>query len=297
MVPRMTILHDMPGPTSRVFFSQRLRLHYVDWGNPEAPPLLLVHGGRDHCRNWDWVAQALRKDWHVICPDLRGHGDSQWSPDGNYSMAAYIYDLAQLIHQQALAPVTIVAHSLGGNICLRYAGIYPEKVRRLGAIEGLGPSPKVIAERTKSMAERMRDWVEEQRKLSARGPRKYPTIEDAFRRMQEENKHLSAEQARHLTQQGVNQNEDGTYSWKFDNYVRAWAPYDMSYADIETLWTQITCPTLLVYGKESWASNPEKDGRIAHFKSARVVEFDNAGHWVHHDRLNDFVETTRAFIA
>ena len=71
----------------------------------------------------------------------------------------------------------------------------------------------------------------------------------------------------------------------------------MSYADIETLWTQITCPTLLVYGKESWASNPEKDGRIAHFKSARVVEFDNAGHWVHHDRLNDFVETTRAFIA
>ncbi len=84
MVPRMTILHDMPGPTSRIFFSQRLRLHYVDRGNPDAPPLLLVHGGRDHCRNWDWVAQALRKDWHVICPDLRGHGDSQWSPDGNY---------------------------------------------------------------------------------------------------------------------------------------------------------------------------------------------------------------------
>ena len=62
--------------------------------------------------------------------------------------------------------------------------------------------------------------------------------------MQEENKHLSAEQARHLTQQGVNQNEDGTYSWKFDNYVRAWPPYDMSYRDIEQLWTRIACPTL-----------------------------------------------------
>ena len=292
----MTFLHDMPGPTSRVFFSQRLRLHYVDWGNPEAPPLLLVHGGRDHCRNWDWVAQALRKDWHIICPDLRGHGDSQWSPDGNYSMAAYIYDLAQLVHQQALAPVTIVSHSLGGNICLRYTGVYPDKVRKLVAIEGLGPSPKVIAERTKPMAERMRDWVDEQRKLSARGPRKYPTIEDAFKRMQEENKHLSAEQARHLTQQGVNQNEDGTYSWKFDNYVRAWPPYDMSYSAIESLWKEITCPTMLVYGKESWASNPEKDGRIAHFKTAKVVEFDNAGHWVHHDRLEAFVEQTRAFI-
>ena len=75
----MSNLNGMPGPTSRIYFSQRLRLHYVDWGNPDAPPLLLVHGGRDHCRNWDWVAQALRHDWHVIAPDLRGHGDSQWS--------------------------------------------------------------------------------------------------------------------------------------------------------------------------------------------------------------------------
>ena len=290
-------LNGMPGPTSRVFFSQRLRLHYVDWGNPEAPPLLLVHGGRDHCRNWDWVAQALRKDWHVICPDLRGHGDSQWSPDGNYSMAAYIYDLAQLIHQQNLAPVTIVAHSLGGNICLRYTGIHPDKVRKLVAIEGLGPSPKVIAERgNKPMSERMTEWIDEQRKLSARGPRKYPTIEDAFKRMQEENKHLSAAQARHLTEQGVNQNEDGTYSWKFDNYVRVNQPYDMSYGAIEELWSRITCPTLLVYGKESWAANPEKDGRIKHFKTAEVVEFERAGHWVQHDRLDDFVATTREFI-
>src|SRR5262249_33781725 len=172
------------GPTSRIYFSQRLRLHYVDWGNPGAPPLLLVHGGRDHCRNWDWVAAALRHDWHIIAPDLRGHGDSQWSPDGNYSMAGYVYDLAQLIHQQALAPVTIVAHSLGGNITLRYAGIYPDNVRKLVAIEGLGPSPRMQAERAKkSMDSRMRDWIDEQRGLSGRLPRRYASIEDAFRRM------------------------------------------------------------------------------------------------------------------
>src|SRR6185369_11742452 len=123
-------------------------------------------------------------------------------------------DLDQLIHQQGLAPVTIVAHSLGGNICLRYTGIHPDKVRKLVAIEGLGPSPKMIAARgTKSMTERMTAWVDEQRKLSGRLPRRYPTIEDAFKRMQEENTHLSADQARHLTVQGVNQNEDGTYSW------------------------------------------------------------------------------------
>lgn len=289
---------DTPGPTSHTFFSQRLRLHYVDWGNPSAPPLLLVHGGRDHCRNWDWVAAALRHDWHIIAPDLRGHGDSQWSPDGNYSMAGYVYDLAQLIHQQKLAPVTILAHSLGGNISLRYAGIYPENVKKLIAIEGLGPSPKIIAERQKkTIDQRMREWIEEERALSGRLPRRYASIEDAFKRMQEENKHLSPEQARHLTVQGVNQNEDGTYSWKFDNYVRAWPPYDMTQADIEHLWSRIACPTLLVYGKESWASNPAEDGRIKHFKNAEVVTFEGAGHWVHHDRLDDFLAKVRTFLA
>ena len=76
----------MPGPASHTFFSQRLRLHYVDWGNPDKPPLLMIHGGRDHCRNWDWAAAALRDDWHIIAPDLRGHGDSQWSADLGYRL-------------------------------------------------------------------------------------------------------------------------------------------------------------------------------------------------------------------
>jgi pimeloyl-ACP methyl ester carboxylesterase len=286
-----------PGPTSRIYFSQRLRLHYVDWGNPEAPPLVLVHGGRDHCRNWDWVAQELRGDWHIIAPDLRGHGDSEWSKDGTYMMAGYVYDLAQLIHQQKLAPVTLIAHSLGGNIALRYAGLYPENVARLVAIEGMGPSPRMLAERLASgFAERMRAWIDEQRGLSGRLPRRYPSIADAWKRMQEENRHLTPEQARHLTQHGVNQNEDGTYSWKFDNYVRSWPPYDMTAADVEALWSRIACPTLLVYGKESWASNPALDGRARHFRNAEIVTVEGAGHWVHHDRLGEFLALVRRFL-
>ena len=99
--------YEASGPTSRVYFSQRLRLHYVDWGNPGAPPLILLHGGRDHCRNWDWVASRLRHEWHIIAPDLRGHGDSQWSTDGYYNMPGYIYDLAQLVHQQQRSGIII----------------------------------------------------------------------------------------------------------------------------------------------------------------------------------------------
>ena len=293
----MSFANEPSGPTSRIYFSQRLRLHYVDWGNPGAPPLLLVHGGRDHCRNWDWVAARLRKDWHIIAPDLRGHGDSQWSQDGNYTMAGYIYDLAQLVHQQELAPVSILAHSLGGNITLRYAGIYPDQVKKLIAIEGLGPSPRMLAQQAqKSLDQRMRSWIEEQRGLAGRVPRKYPTIEDAFRRMQEENRHLSPEQARHLTQHGVNQNEDGTYSWKFDNYIRAWPPYDMSVRAVAELWSRISCPTLLIYGKESRASNPVEDGRIKSFRNAQVEVIEQAGHWVHHDQLDKFLDIVGAFL-
>jgi pimeloyl-ACP methyl ester carboxylesterase len=288
---------SLHGPTSQSFISQRLRLNYVDWGNPDAPPLVLVHGGRDHCRNWDWVAEDLRADYHVIAPDLRGHGDSAWSTSGDYSIGAFVYDLAQLIHQQHLAPCRIVAHSLGGSISLRYAGAFPENVTRLVAIEGLGPSPTQMAQRAaRGPVERMREWVADTRKLAARIPRRYATLEDAFHRMQSENRHLTEAQARYLTLHGAMQNEDGAYSWKFDNYVRSFSPSDFSAEDMQELWANIACPILFVNGKESWASNPEKDGRMGHFKDARVAEFEGAGHWVHHDQLDAFLQAVRAFL-
>src|SRR5574337_508811 len=129
-VPRM----PKGGPTSHIYFSQRLRLHYVAWGDRDAPPLLLVHGGRDHCRNWDWVAEDLRNDYHIIAPDLRGHGDSEWLKGGSYTQLDYVYDIAQLLNQTKMTPVTIIGHSLGGSISLTYTGLYPETVTKLVAI-------------------------------------------------------------------------------------------------------------------------------------------------------------------
>lgn len=289
----MTLL----GPTSHTYFSQRLKLHYADWGNEDAPPLLLVHGGRDHCRSWDWTAEALRKDWHVIAPDLRGHGDSAWSPEGNYNMQAYIYDLAQLIHQLKLAPVTIVSHSLGGNICLRYTGLYPENVRKIVAIEGLGPSPSRLEERRKTpWQDHFRKMIDDKRGLAGRQPKRYESLEQAYARMKEENSFLTAEQARHLTINGIARNEDGTYSWKFDNYLRVWESVDITHEQVAELWSNISCPTLLLYGEKSWASNPAEDGRIQHFKHADVKMFPEAGHWLHHDQFDLFIETLQDFL-
>lgn len=240
----------MPGPTSHSYFSQRLRLHYLDWGNEGAPPLLLVHGNRDHAHNWDWLAERLRDRYHVVAPDLRGHGDSQWSLGSHYSPMEYAYDLAQLVHQRRLAPVRIVAHSLGGSVSLRYAGVFPENVARLAVIEGTGGLRAGDDERPPA-PERLRDWVETQRGLAGRLPRRYATLDDAYRRMQEANPHLSPEQARHLTIHGANQNEDGSYSWKFDNYVHAGHGLDLPPEDVRELWRNIACPVLMITGAES----------------------------------------------
>ena len=290
---------ELIGPTSRSVISQRTRLHYVDWGNEDAPPLILLHGGRDHCRSWDWTAERLRADWHVICPDLRGHGDSEWTNTGYYPMTSYIYDLAQLVHQLELAPVTIVAHSLGGAITIRYAGLYPETMRRMVAIEGLGASPKVRAKEAKApWHTRRSDWIAAKREASARTPRRYPTLADALERMHEANAYLTRVQAEHLTRHAVMQNEDGSFSWKFDPHLHAWPPDDMSHEQQEQLWGRINCPTRLIYGNDSWASNPQRDGRMVHWgDNASVTDYDRAGHWVHHDRFEDFVAEVQTFIA
>jgi pimeloyl-ACP methyl ester carboxylesterase len=288
----------MQGPTSHLYFSQRLRLHYVDWGNEGAPALLLIHGGRDHCRNWDWIAGRLLDRYHIIAPDLRGHGDSEWSTGASYNEINYVYDIAQLVLQKKMAPVTIIAHSLGGSIALLYSGLFPETVKKVVAIEGLGPSPDMMERmRETNIEKRVRSWIEMRRQAAGRVPRKYPTIEDAIARMREENTHLNDEQARHLTIHGAVQNEDGTYSWKFDNYVRmGGGPGGLSVEDQRRIWSCITAPVLLVRGAESWASDPAVDGRIRHFKNARLANIEKAGHWSHHDQLDVFMGHVTPFL-
>ena len=293
----MALSAALTGPISNSFISQRLRLNYVDWGNPDAPPLILQHGGRDHCRSWDWVAEELRHDWHVIAADLRGHGDSAWSPDGDYSQNAYLYDFTQLIHTLGYDQVTIVAHSLGGSIATRFTGLYPEKVRKLANIEGLGLSPDQLMERDKNgYAVRLREWIANRRKAAGRMPRRYATIKAAYERMKEENAYLTDIQARHLTIHGISRNEDGTWSWKFDHYLNVWPVDDAPEANTFELWSAITCPMLLFYGRDSFASNPERDGRLRHFRNTRVIEYENAGHWLHHDQFERFMADLKAFL-
>jgi pimeloyl-ACP methyl ester carboxylesterase len=284
------------GPASRTFISQRLRLSHVDWGNARAPHLVLVHGSRDHCRSWDWTARALRKDWHVVAPDLRGHGDSAWSPEGRYDFTSFVYDLAQFVSQLG-DPVVLVAHSLGAHIALRYAGLFPESVRGLIAIEPVGAPREIEAEYGDlSIGDRLRRWITDKQAAASRIPRRYPSVEEAFARMQAENPGLSEEQLRHLTFHGIARNEDGSWSWKFDNYLRLWPFIDLPYAEVIELWRAVRCPTLLMYGRQSWTSDLDDDLRRS-LPHAATLDYEQGGHWLHHDCFDRFVADVRAFLA
>src|SRR5258705_4204550 len=188
IVPAMGTPAEIIGPTSRFYTAERLRLHYVDWGNEDRPLLLLVHGGRDHARSWDAVARELRHDWHVVAPDLRGHGDSAWAVGSSYPLSDLVLDIAQLLEALAAYPVTIIAHSLGGAISLLYAGAFPERIAKMVVIEGLGPPPEIEARiRGVPASKRVRDWVAQMQSLAARQPRRYPSIDAAPKRMLGEN--------------------------------------------------------------------------------------------------------------
>jgi pimeloyl-ACP methyl ester carboxylesterase len=282
-------------PISHFFYSDRLKLQFWDYGQNGKPALVLVHGGLDHARSWDWVARVLRDDYHVYALDLRGHGNSAWAPGAIYSMAEHILDLSVLIDIIGKEPIRVVGHSLGGMIALHYSGVFPDRVHKVISIEGLGfPLNHQIHG---PPSQQMRRWIDAVRKLESRTPRSYPDLESAVARMKEVNKRLSDDVARHLTLHGTNWNADGSITWKFDNYVHAFSPYGHEISGAAEVFGQITCPALLFWGLESWAPVPETDPRRLAIPNGRLVKVPNAGHWLHHDQLEFFLEETRNFLA
>lgn len=285
-------------PASYRFISQRLSLNYFDWGNPDAPTLLLIHGGRDHARSWDWTAERLANDWHVVAVDLRGHGDSDWTSDGQYDFGGYLCDLAALVDHLGSQPVAIIGHSMGGMIATRFAGLYPDKVRALINIEGLGLPPVAVSTiKQTPYAERVRQWIGKYQAAASRAPKHYPTLEAACARMQAANPALSATQAAHLTQHGARQTPEGGWVWKYDPLLNIWPIIDMPDSEVIRMWQAITCPVLLMYGTASWASNPQKDGRMAHLQNAELRLFEAAGHWLHHDAFEKFIDAAQVFLS
>ncbi|GIX31696.1 MAG: hydrolase [Porticoccaceae bacterium] len=283
-------------PTSRRFRSGALELHYLDWGGPDTPPLILLHGIRDHAHSWDRIAPALAARFRVVAPDLRGHGDSDWSRDGAYLPIHFLEDLAALVEVLGGGPVDLVAHSFGGNPAVRYAALYPERVRRLVLADALGPSPR--AERLwaeQGEIRRTREWLERRRAARARAERALPSLEEAAGRLRKGNPRLAEAWALHLARHGTRPSGEG-WVWKHDPLVGIFAPEDFA-VPLARFWQAITAPVLILTGSETWNANPAEDGSHRHFRAARCRTFPGAGHWLHHDQPKEFVAAVAEFLA
>jgi len=284
----------MLAPQSRFYESHGLRLHYADWGNEGAPVVILVHGGRDHCRSWDVIARSLQPHFHVLAPDLRGHGDSDWTRGGSYALTEYVYDLAQLVRSIAAPQVILIGHSMGGMVSLIYSGSFPEQVSKLVVLDGVTVRPD--SPKPPPVHERIAKWIGQLDKLHDRKPRRYSTLADAAAQMVLHNKRLSRDLALHLATHGARKNEDGTFSWKFDPYQRASAPHRLWSDDHVALWSRIACPTLLLNAGESFLAGAKASGLERFFQQARVETISGAGHWLQHDKPQEVLGEIRSFL-
>jgi pimeloyl-ACP methyl ester carboxylesterase len=235
----------------------------------------------------------LAADFHVVAPDLRGHGDSGWATGSSYSLADHVYDLTNLVKSEGFGPVAIVGHSMGGMVSLTYAGAFPERVSKLVVLDGVTNFP---ARRPKPADVRISDWAGDLDKLAQRKIHRYPAVADGAERIVGRNPRLTRAQAMHLASHGMKRNDDGSFSWKYDPYLRARAPYRLSLEDNIGLWSRIACPTLLVAASDSFLPDPEKAGVMSHFKHAELAKIAGAGHWLQHDKPDEVLGLIQRFL-
>ena len=291
----------MPEYGERFFRSGALRIHVRDWGNADAPPLVIVHGFRDHSHSFDEMARGLLDRFHVLALDLRGHGDSEITP--YYAFGHFVIDLHNMIRALRLERPYLIGHSMGGEVVATYAGSFPAVPRQVVLIEGLGPPPL-------DMDHEVLDTVKGFARLD-RVVAGIPGLKDldaAYARLRERNPRLTEAKARELAVLGTRAREDGTLEWKFDPMLTTMSvtsPPHLAYS--MAFWRRITCPTLVVHGTESgefwrgtsgavYLAADDRAQRLACFPDVRFTEIAGAGHMVHFDRPRELLTAIRAFL-
>lgn len=282
---------------ARHFYNTRgLRLSWCDWGNSSASPVVLIHGGLENARAWDHAAAALTSaGWRVLAVDQRGHGESDWANGGAYAVLDLTSDLAALFEQAGLQKAALVGHSLGGAVATSFAALYPEKVSRLCNVEGLRPRSQGAPTTADERFAAIRNWADKAAGCRAPRNRAYPDLEAMAKRLMEADPRMPEATARAFVATNARE-EDGGWRWKYDPLVRETALVTTIGPEPVEFWERVECPVLLVYGKESWAVSPARDGRAEHFRDVRVVEVDGAGHNVHHHQPEAFVRLVEDFL-
>lgn len=234
-----------------------------------------MHGFADLALSWQPVAERLAEHGHVIAPDLRGHGDSEWiGAGGYYHFMDYVADLDDVIAKLARPRVVLVGHSMGGSISGYYAGVRPERLRALALLEGLGPPDQANADGPTRTAM----WIEGWRGARAK-TKTMASLDEAVRRLQKHDDLLDAPLARRLAEAGTRPVEGGVV-WKHDPLHATFGPYAYRLETAIKYWQRVTCPVLIVDGAQSKLNLPEAEraARRAQFANHRHVVIERAGH-------------------
>ncbi len=244
-----------------------LNLHYLEWGEAGAPPVVMVHGLTGNAHAFDLLAPHFVPKYHVISVDVRGRGDSDWAADGDYSNDAYVADLEGLRQALGFERFSLVGTSMGGRISLTYAGTHPDRVERT-ILNDIGP--EVDTRGGSRIATSSRDAVTT-----------FASIEDVMAWHRENRVGFSAmsdAQQRAAAGHAVKSLPGGGYTWKMDPAVRS----DPRRPDPEVSWNlarRIPGPVLLVRGGDSDLLSPEIAQRmVAEMQDCRMVEVPGVGH-------------------
>jgi pimeloyl-ACP methyl ester carboxylesterase len=283
----------MTEPTQRrVPLATGLEYNVLEWDAPGDHTVLLLHGMLDNAWTWQAMVEAgLQGRVHLVAPDWRGHGDSDWiGPGGYYHFLDYVADLASLVASVARGRLSIVGHSMGGMVTTYYAGTYPQRLHRLVLIEGLGPPPGTLD------PARVGQWVTGWHGARSRGNRSYATQAEAAARLQTTDPELDHAHALRLAHNGTRLGSDGRWRFKHDPLHVTRGPYPFTIDAAERFWGAISAPTLLVDGAASWLRLDDAAARRAAIRGSRHVVIDGTGHSPHRHRPGEVAALVAAHI-
>ena len=265
-----------------------LQLHYVEWGNPGNPALVLLHGFQSNAHTWDTFSYAMAATYHVLALDQRGHGDTSWAPDGDYAPTASVSDIASFITALHLAPAVVIGHSMGGRHAAMVAADHPEKVRKVVIVDTAAEFPPAM------QATRSQQPAPD----AAPQPETFDTFEEVVQSGITQYPLTPEAELRHANYHNLSRGTDGKWRWRWDINLLQWRRRHRSQpGDLYTYLQRIQCPTLLIRGQRSPLLTPAVAQKmIQALPHGRTVDIANAAHTVNADNAPEFNAVTAAFL-
>lgn len=264
------------------------RIHYLDWGDQKAMPMVLLHGLRSFAHDWDGVSREFSDRYRVIAVDQRGRGDSDWDPEHRYHTQSYVSDLEQLVDQLGLDKFVLIGHSMGGVNTMVYASQHPDRVAA-AVVEDMGPR---IAQPTGS--NRIAQEIENT-------PMEFASWAEAEAMWREQRPLISEEAMMLRLENTLKELPDGKVTWKYDLQGIMKVIQNPDPASQVDLWPHVRglqCPTLVLRGAMSDVLSGETAEEMAKSNSnVRWTEVPNATHYIHGDNLDFFNQEVSLFLA